>query len=517
MIFFNSNFTNPAKYIKPIPYTDTSDPVDYLMELSKKNRDGRPKLPPQKGVHVGLVVDKEIRGYKLKNYIPRDFWIEDTIRPRHMCCFGTTGTGKTKLMTYLIYQDILMGNNVAILNPKSDPFGEGRPGNELLSYIVQACVQAGRLDEIIAIMPVFPECSIELNPLQRYIMPDELIEHVISSVKAKEKYYEDVASEVSTAIITSMIAQAEANRRDQVINLLDIKEKVDYKSLQDLGTTMDYNYRNFPDPSVREKIEEALLTIRQIGQSPQDFFAKVSSSLRTVLTTMTSSTTGKLIGRARSNEFVKRIENNEGVIFLCNTDNLLATRASHIINRIIVSMIKTMAGRAGSGGTTFSRPLSVYIDEGHNVLFKGIEELFNKGRSARVYIHFFTQSLSQMIEAIGEPATRSIEDNINTWFFMRINSPETIEYIAKTSPEIEKWTPFVSVGNGDMGTTLRPDKVSVFRQENLSRLRQTFYYLKCGTIVNGKEQIKYYKGQVPTIPPPSVRVVPPISKEITGD
>jgi len=504
--------SNNAKYIEPIPYSDTSDPVDYLMSLSDKNKKKGKLLPREKGVHVGIVVNREVRGHKLKNYIPKDFWIVDSVRPRHLCCFGTTGTGKTKLMTYLIYQDILMGNNVVILNPKSDPFMGGKQGNELLSYIVQACVQAGRLDELIAVMPVFPDCSIELNPLQRYVMPDELVEHVISSVKAKEKYYEDVASEVSTAIIISMISQAEANERGSNINLFDIKEKIDYMSLQKLGDAIDH-LRTSPDPKVREKVEEALLSIRQIGQSPQDFFAKVSSSLRTVLTTMTSSTTGKLIGRARTNEFIRRVEDGEGVIFLCNTDNLLATRASHIINRIIVSMIKTMAGRAGSGGVTFSRPLSVYIDEGHNVLFRGIEELFNKGRSAGVYIHFFTQSLAQMIDAIGESATRSIEDNINTWVVMRINSPETVDYIAKTSPEIEAWTPFVSIGDSNMGVTLRTDKVPVFRPEKLSVLKQSLYYLKCGVVVNGKEQIMYFKGGVPTIPPPSIRVVLPVMKE----
>ncbi len=513
MNIFRNKTENYAKYIEPIPVKDTSDPAGYLMALSEKNKKKGKRLDRKKGAHIGLVINKETRVYKLKNYIPRDFWIEDHIRPRHLCCLGTTGTGKTKLMTYLIYQDILMGNNVAILNPKSDPFGNGEPGNELLSYIVQACVQAGRLDELIAIMPVFPECSIELNPLQRYIMPDELVEHVISSIKSKEQYYEDIAAEVSTAIITSLIAQAQANQRTNSINFLDIKERVDYKSLMDLAKQIEF-IKNFPDISIRDKVNEAIRNITQIGQSPQDFFAKVSSSLRTVLTTLTSSTTGRLIGKARTNEFVRRIEDGEGVVFFCNTDNLLATRASHILNRIIVSMIKTMAGRAGSEGKVFSRPLAVYIDEGHNVLFRGIEELFNKGRSAGVYIHFFTQSLAQMIEAIGESATRSIEDNINTWVFMRVNSPETIDYIAKTSPEIEMWTPFVSVGNGNMSTTLRTDKVPVFKQEYLSRLRQTFYYLKCSAIdkKTNKERMGYYKGQVPFLPSPTIRVTPPATR-----
>jgi hypothetical protein len=473
-------------------------PVEYLFLESARNRKDR--IESRRDLHVGQVVDREAREMKIASFVPTDFSIPDRVRSGHFCCLGTTGTGKTKLMTYMICQDIGMGHNVAVLNPKSDPFGSDRAGNELLSYIVQACVQAGRLEDLLVVTPIFPDYSIELNPLRYYTVVDELIEHVISSVRSKEEYYENVAAEVSTAIITSLIAQEQAKRREVVLNLQDIKQRVDYKSLQNLGDAIEF-FRNFPDEAVRGKIEEALLTIRQIGQSPQDFFAKVSSSLRTVLTTLTTSTTGKIIGRARSNEFVERVEAGEGVVFVCNTDSLLATRASHIINRVIVSMIKTMAGRINAEGKVFERPLAVYLDEGHNVLFRGIEELFNKGRSAGIYIHFFTQSLAQMITQLGQEATRSVVDNMNTWVFMRVNSPETMEYISKLAPDRDRWTPFVSLGAGEMSVTLRPEREPIFRPEVLSKLKQSYYYLKCDG--------RYYKGKVPRIPPPAIRVTLP--------
>jgi hypothetical protein len=475
-------------------HVDPKSPLGRLLRENEKNR--RKRFKPRQGLHIGQVVDREVREMKLRNFIPKDFYIPDRVRSGHFCCLGTTGTGKTKLMTYMICQDILMGHNLAVLNPKSDPFGRDRAGNELLSYIVQACVQAGRLDDLLVVTPIFPDYSIELNPLRYYTVVDELIEHVISSVRSKEEYYENVAAEVSTAIVTSLIAKEQAKRRKAVLNLQDIKERVDFRSLQDLGDAIEL-FKNFPDEAVRRKIEEALLTIRQIGKSPQDFFAKVSSSLRTVLTTLTTSTTGRIIGKARTNEFVERVEAGRGVVFVCNTDSLLATRASHIVNRVIVSMIKTMAGRTNAEGRVFERPLAVYLDEGHNVLFRGIEELFNKGRSAGIYIHFFTQSLAQMISALGEQAARSVADNMNTWVFMRVNHPETMEYVSRLSPERDRWAPFVSIGGGDMSVTLRPEKEPVFAPDYLSRLKQSYYYLKCDG--------RYYKGKVPWIPPPSDR------------
>ncbi len=41
-------------------------------------------------------------------------------------------------------------------------------------------------------------------------MPDELIDHVAGSVRAKEQYYINVAYEVSTAIVLGLIAIAKA-------------------------------------------------------------------------------------------------------------------------------------------------------------------------------------------------------------------------------------------------------------------------------------------------------------------
>jgi len=490
--------------------------LEDLIRLSGENRAGAEhrKKKPGRDIHMGIGVKKEtyenMPEKRLTNYVPGEFYLPDDWRPRHFLCFGSTGSGKTKLMTYMIYQDILNGNDVVVFNPKSDPLGkdEHTAGNELLSYIVQACVQAGRLDELLIVTPLFPECSLELNPLKHFMIEDELVQHVISSVRTKEQYFENVAYEVSTAIIISLVAQERVKGRNPNINFMDVKEKVDYIALQDLGDAIEY-YKNFPDPDIREKIEMGLLTIRQIGHSPQDFFAKVSSSLRTVMTTLTTSVAGRIIGKARDNEFIDRLQNKKGVVFVCATDNILMPRASHIINRAIISMIIAAAGRMGAHGMSLSNPLSVYVDEGHNVLFHGIEEFFGKGRSAQIYLHLFTQSVSEVIKTVGEEITKSILNNINTWVIMKTNDPDTAEYLASATPETTSWMPTISLGGGDELTiNLSAHRVPLIQKDSIMKLPQTYYYLRNGS--------SYYKGKVPVIPPPSIRVLmPEISEEKT--
>jgi conjugal transfer pilus assembly protein TraD len=480
-----------------------------LARLNEENK--KAGMLKERTTHMGIGIKKEsykkVSEKKLANFVPKEIYIPDEWRLRHFLCFGSTGSGKTKLMTYMIYQDILKGNNVAVFNPKSDPMGKDNDtaGNELLSYIVQACVQAGRLDDLLVVTPLFPDCSIEVNPLKHFMIEDELIQHVISSVKSKEQYFENVAYEVSTAIIMSLVVQERIKGNNPNINFMDVKEKIDYAALQALGNSIEY-YKNFPDPDIREKIEMGLLTIRQIGRSPQDFFSKVSSSLRTVMTTLTTSVAGKIIGCARDNEFIERLQSNKRVVFVCNTDNSLMPRASHIINRAIISMIIAAAGRAGAHGMMLNNPLSVYVDEGHNVLFSGIEEFFGKGRSAQIYLHLFTQSVSEILKVVGEDVAKSILNNINTWCVMKTNDPDTAEYLASASPETTEWTPVVTMGGGkDPNINLRAISAQLITKDAIMGLEQTFYYLRNG--------YNYMNGKVPHIPPPSLRVIMPEASE----
>ena len=298
-------------------------PLD-LIRLSEENRaEANAGRKTRQDIHMGIGVKKEnyenMPEKRLTNYVPGEFYLPDDWRP------GTSSAsapGRAHEAHDLMITRHPERNDVVVFN-KSDPLGkdEHMAGNELLSYIVQACVQAGRLDELLIVTPLFPECSLELNPLKHFMIEDELVQHVISSVRTKEQYFENVAYEVSTAIIISLVAQERVKGRNPNINFMDVKEKVDYIALQDLGDAIEY-YKNFPDPDIREKIEMGLLTIRQIGHSPQDFFAKVSSSLRTVMTTLTTSVAGRIIGKARDNEFIDRLQNKKGVVFVCATDNI---------------------------------------------------------------------------------------------------------------------------------------------------------------------------------------------------
>lgn len=452
-------------------------------KLRELNSKGRLKKDPR-GLHLGRVVDLQDENMKIK-----DFYLPDSERGNHLGCFGTTGIGKTKGIAYMIPQDIRSGGNVIVIDPKGD-LG-------LLGAVVHAAALAGRLDEFMFISPIVPDYSVKIDPLAYYYITDEVVDHVISGIRAREEYFVNVASEVTDAIVNALTALSGSKGTKPLLNFWEIKSRCSYGDLKNLLDSVA-NLKGHPVKEIRELAGDVSVNIEQILQSPPDFFSKVSSSLRTVLTALTSSTTGKIIGKAKTNEFVRRFEAGEGVILLCHTGSLLARRTAHIIGRVLTSMIQSTVGRFFASGRKLSRPLSIYIDEGHNVLYRGVEELFNKGRGVGVRMHFFTQSIAQMNDAIGEETAQSIMDNISTWIYMRVNHDATARYIEESTPIRRYYHKLLSMAGGGLSVTLREMEERLVLKERVVRLKPRYYYLRASG--------RLYKGKFPDVSDPCVKI-----------
>jgi conjugal transfer pilus assembly protein TraD len=429
-----------------------------LLTMNEADKNKRPK----KNSGVTLIG----RGVYLSDISRKiDITIKDTERSGHFGCFGTTRIGKTKLIENITEQDIQKNYNVVVIDPKGD--------TELFSKVVQVATETGRLEDLMLLTPIYPDYSIMLDPLAYYYMEDELVDHVISGIKAKEDYFIAIAAEVTQAVVNGLALQAKARGERLNINFYDIKVRSDYYNLKKFKEAIEY----LPGSN------EVCHNIEQILNSPADFFAKVSSSLRTTLSALTSGSTGKIIGKSLVNEFVKRFEEGKGVILFCNTGSMLARRTAHIIGRVLISMIQSMLGRFYASGRKLDPPLCLHIDEGHNMLYKGIQELFNKGGAANVWIHFYTQSVAQIEEEIGREAARSILDNINTWVYMLVNHPETAQYIEDSSPTIRKYQPILSFGGGISVREIEDKQILAYKVMQLQK--RQFYMRSYGNLYKG--------------------------------
>lgn len=466
---------------------------DLLPESKTRNQQIKDHL------FLGVGVDLE-SWYTSKDRKPREqpVYLPDSVRAQHFGCFGTTGCGKSTMMSYMIENDIYHGRNVVVIDPKGD--------QDLFASVIQAAIKAGRAHELIYISPIYPDLSAKINMLHYYFIKDELVDHVVSGIKAREEYFINVAQEVTIAIIHGLDLLARVRNQPLDINFFELKKWCSFFNLGQLARDIQ-PLKHHSDPEIREEAQEIHVMLEQILSSPQDFFSKVSSSLRTVLTALSSSTTGKIIGKARSNEFIKRLEEGRGVILFCNTGVLLSRRTAHIIARVVVSMIQACLGRLYSTGRKFEPELCLYFDEGHNVLYYGIHELFNKGRSANVWINFFTQSFSQVEKEVGPEAALSIVDNISTWCYMRVNCEASAKIVENSVKEISKGRLLKSFEDGFFMPTLRDMNEKMITADKVLRLPNRLFYLK----VPHPSGARWYIAKTPEVEKPSIRIIfPPI-------
>ena len=388
----------------------------------------------------------------------------DNERNGHVGIMGSTRVGKSGLLINVASQDIKKGYNVVIIDPKGD--------KDLLSHTMQVAAEAGRLHDVMMLTPIYPDHSIKIDPLSHYYMQEELVEHVVSGIKAKEDFFIAIAGEITQAVIAGLALQAKAANKPMNINFDDIAARISYFDLQQFQKELMGLITTLPEAA------DVCANIEKILHSPQEYFGKVTSSLRTTTSALVTGNTGKIIGKSHANEFVKRFEEGKGIILYCNTGSMLARRTAHIIARVLISMIQSMVGRFLSSGRVLSPPLCLHIDEGHDALYLGIDKLFTKAGGANCWIQFYTQSMAFVINEIGPEAARGIIDCMNTLGFLRLNHPETAKFVEDSSPDIKKFQTIITPDDLTGRVTLREVDEKLILGANVLQLEDRQFYMR---------------------------------------
>ena len=409
--------------------------------------------------------------------------LPDARRKGHLFCFGTTQAGKTRLIEAMVEQDIRKGCSVVVFDPKLDI--------RLLSKVAQVAFEEDRQNELFLVTPIFPQYSASIDPLVYYHMPEELVAHVVSGIKAREEFFINIAYETTLMIVYSLLLFGRQRGERPIINFDDIKRRASHAGLKDLKSDLE----SLPDSKEKQEI---IASLGQILDSEKEYFAKISSSLRTTLTSLSSGSVGEIIGKTHSNEFIKRLEQGKRVILVVQTGDMLTRKTAHIVGRVLLSMLQSFVGRRYASGKKVEPPLSIYIDEASNMMYAGVDDFFNKAGGAGVWIQAFTQSKADMDAEIGPDRAQKILDNTNTKIFMRVNDVETAEYVSDYSGEQGRFSPLYSLGGAITIRELRERRIMPEAVLNLPE-REFFFFSYQGA----------YRGKTIYVEPPYFQIQNP--------
>lgn len=430
------------------------------------------------GIHIG-------KGYALDDHEKLhfvDIFQNDANRRGHTMVFGTTRVGKTRLVENGIRQDIQNGKNVVIIDPKIDV--------ELFSRVYEVALGCNRENQIILINTLSPDMSAKINPLTNFHTPEEPISHIMSTVPSTDEFFYNVAYDTTTVIVRGLIKIRIAEGMDQFFNLNDFMKWLPYSKFQELKDRLT---------SFKDNDSELLVgQIDDVLSSGSEYFNKVSKTLKSAIIQLTLGNTGEVIARAKTNECLDRLEQGKGVILFVQSAALLQPRAAFMLGRIIVSMIQSLVGRYYASGRKFEIPLVLYLDEFSNIVYNGIDDMFNKAGGCNCYIMALTQSPADVVAVIGEDKARKIFDNTNTKIFMRINDTTSAKNLTIYGGTKFRSTVQLNLHGGLRGTEVEEDvmkEIDLLRLEN----REFFYFGFEGE----------FKAKTDPIGDPSIQIVLP--------
>jgi len=413
------------------------------------------------------------RGFALdRQEVVTDLMIPNDHRNSHMWVWGTTRSGKSRLAESLIEQDVRAGRSVAVIDPKGDA--------AMFNKIVEVADQENRLDDLMLITPIFPELSAIVDPLASYYMPEELINHIVSGVSIRggdSEFFYNTALTVARAVVQSLIAQANSQGRRPTFNLREVEQYVTYDGMTRLRDALQ------PLDQTPE-VEEALDAINSLLKKPPEYYAKVVTGLEVALSELTSGSVGQIIGKADENRFLKRMEEERGVIMVVQLGSMLTHRAAFTAGKVILSMIQSFIGRTLASNGKVWPPLCVHIDEAHNVINPAFATLISMCGAADVKLHCYNQTISQLYDAVGEDLANAIVDNANTKVFLRVPDPLTAKFISEHLGEKKIWSPMMAT-EGNI-TIRETEDVRIKPSEVMGLSPREFFLLTYSGAYRGK-------------------------------
>jgi len=410
----------------------------------------------------------------------KEIRLDNNNRKGHMLVFGTTGSGKSRLVEVIAEQDIMNGDSVIIIDPKLD--------NALLSRIYQSCVRAGCENQFMFLSTVYPEISIKINPLSNYYSPDEIINHTVASVPTSDPFFYAISLETTSAIVYSRLIEKKQYGDLEPLNLYDIYKYVSHAGLSQLKESME-TIENICKPEDKKEVSEILALLTNVLSSPVEYFSKVTTTLRTTLTQLTIGAVGKVIGQGKSNEFITRLDKGERVILYVQTPSMLAKTTSDTLVKTVLSMFQSAVGRRAIDDNPFEQPVSLICDEFSNSIYMGVENLFNKSRSANVKITALTQSFADIEDAVGKEKAKMILGNTNAKMFLRLTDVDTAETVARYGGETLQYASMLATQNFVMR---EEKKLTIDAKEVLELKPREFFYF--GFEGNFRGKIKKISG-----------------------
>jgi hypothetical protein len=300
-------------------------------------------------------------------------------RQRHIYIVGATGSGKSTMLKYALYQDMKNNNGLLLIDPHGD-----------LAEDILRLVPTKRLKDLIYFNPADPHNQQTINLLE---IPKDL-----SSVELARHKDMVVESVISIFRKTFETNNTKAYRIERILS------NVIYTALSIEGATLFTLRSLLTDKNFRDKVVNNLADAK-LRNFWQEEFNKAGEYQRVKLLQgplsridrfeRTQALNNVLSNNKSTLDFQQIINSNK--ILICNlSKGALGEDASSVLGGIILAKMQ-LSGLSRQNITIKKRtPFYMYIDEFQNYASEAFMSLFSEARKYGLAITMAQQSLAQI-------------------------------------------------------------------------------------------------------------------------
>jgi conjugal transfer pilus assembly protein TraD len=374
----------------------------------------------------------------------------------HTAVLGTTGVGKSSLLTLMATQRIMDGEAVIILDPKGD--------RDTLNTVYRVCCDMGRAESFRFFSLAHLRKSHTYNPFASKLRSSDIaarIKNILGTPDGANDVFlnfcwsvvnvaadlllamdrpvtlhslfksifirpENLKSEAEAAIEKLLAGHAEKNSRREAFD----RRRAQDPAFQEIATPED-----IPEPEVIQNLRSSLEVYEaNLIAHDKTHMSKMIAGLKPMLTLLSTKEIGGFLSAARPSIQWEDVVHNKRVVYFF-LGSMLDEMAASALGKLILQDLLAWIGTQYAYKENHS-PVSLFGDEFYNLIFPGIADLLSKSRGAGFRATFFMQTQAEIAVKTKIALAAQIFGNINNVICMRVPEYELAEMISLSSGEI---------------------------------------------------------------------------------
>lgn len=363
-----------------------------------------PNNVPTEGVLLGY---NAYRGTKIPVYIKR----ED--RFRHFYVIGQTGTGKSTILSNMVFQDIFNKDGVCVMDP------HGQLAEDIFPYIPR-----DRADEIVYFNPADTDRPMGLNLLEAHDDEEkELVAmdamNIMIKLFGNEIFGPRIQDYFRNGCLTIM-SDPEGGALTDIVRLFTD------------DTFQQYKVKFVKNPIVKSFWEKQMAkTGAREKQEMIPYFAAKFGQFTT------NALMRNIIGQAKSSFDIAEIMQNKKILLVNLSKGLIGDINSDLLGMIFVSKMQAAAMRRQKMAKEDRSDFFLYIDEFQNYITDAIESILSEARKYRLSLNIAHQYLDQL-EKGGSKGTGQGNVDLKSAIFGNVGTIMCYKIGAKDAEYMEK-------------------------------------------------------------------------------